>query len=201
MKKMLVAAISCTAILMASSDACIAQVIAPPPLSQNASDTTRANAVTDTAVLHWLRGLYQPGVEMQNDSLILNEEARKLFSDEAYRQLMYPSVYSWEMAKKFIQTQNLKQAFWYFINLYMVNDKNKELVIKAVLTYNKFLNMDKILVSTFYTYTFADPEIVALENGTTKVVAPHVMEKKLYALKEILFYLDKYKSTAGENPH
>ncbi|MBK7428810.1 MAG: hypothetical protein IPI60_18230 [Saprospiraceae bacterium] len=81
----------------------------------------------------------------------------------------------------------------------MINDENKNLVIKSLLSYDRFLKMDKVLVSTFYTYILMDPEIGTIENGQSKIIAPHIMENKLSALKEILFYLDKYKEEDRKN--
>lgn len=143
--------------------------------------------------LAWLKELYEPGVSMQADSLLINKEAERLLNDAQYRQTMYPEKYTWEAAAGLIQKQEIKKAVWYFINLYTINDKNKELVIKSLLVYDKFFKMDKVLMSSFYTYSLTDPEIGKIENGHAEITAPHIMEKKLNALKTILFYLNKYR--------
>ena len=143
--------------------------------------------------LAWLKDLYEPGVTMQADTLVINKEAARLLNDEQYRQTMYPQKYTWEAAAGFIQKQEIKKAIWYFINLYTINDQNKELVIKSILVYDKFFKMEKVLMSSFYTYSLTDPEIGKIENGHSEITAPHIMEKKLNALKAMLFYLQKYK--------
>jgi hypothetical protein len=148
---------------------------------------------TDSIIIAWLSDLYEHGVKIENDSLIFNEEAQRLLTDEEYHRFIYPETYSWDKALSSIQKLELKQAFWFLINLYLINDENKNLVIKSLLSYDRFLKMDKVLVSTFYTYILMDPEIGTIENGQSKIIAPHIMENKLNALKEILFYLDKYK--------
>ena len=142
----------------------------------------------------WLKDLYEPGVTMQADSLLINKEAERLLNDAQYRQTIYPAKYTWEAAARFIQKQEIKKAVWYFINLYNLNDENKELVIKSLLVYDKYFKMDKVLMSSFYTYSLTDPEIGKIEDGHSEITAPHIMEKKLNALKAMLFYLDKYKS-------
>ena len=86
-----------------------------------------------------------------------------------------------------------KKALWFFINLYLVDDKNKEVVVKSLLMYDKIFKVEKILVSSFYTYSLTDPEIGTIDGGQSKITAPHIMEQKLNALKAMLFYLDKYK--------
>lgn len=157
------------------------------------SNVPMANGITDSTLLVWLKDLYQSGVKVDGDSFFVNKESERLISDKAYRQLIYPSTYTWEAAKGFIQSQEIKKAVWFLINLYLVNDKNKELVVKSILVYDKLFKMDKILVSSFYTYSLTDPEVGTIEDGNSKITAPHVMEKKLNALKAMLFYLDKYK--------
>jgi hypothetical protein len=159
---------------------------------------TVVSPVTDTAIqqgsgLAWLKDLYEPGVSLQADSLLINKEAERLLSDKEYRQTMYPAAYTWEAAAHLIQKQEIKKAIWYFINLYTINDQNKELVIKSILVYDKFFKMEKVLMSSFYTYSLTDPEIGKIENGHSEITAPHIMEKKLNALKAMLFYLQKYK--------
>ena len=156
---------------------------------QPAVDTTKQNA----AILAWLKDIYEQGVSMHADSVVISKEAERLLTDEQYRQIMYPAKYTWEAARDFVQKQEIKKALWYFINLYSINNQNKELVIKSLLAYDKFLKMEKALMGSFYTYCFTDPEIGKIENGHSEITAPHIMEKKLNALKEMLFYLDKYK--------
>lgn len=160
---------------------------------QNTRMPESKNTASDSTTLTWLKDLYEPGVKVTDDSVILNKEAERLLKDTEYRKVMYPSVYTWDVAKEFVQKQELKKAVWFFINLYLINDINKELVVKSILTYDKLFKMEKILVSSFYTYSLTDPEIGKIEEGHSEVTAPHVLEKKLNALKAMLFYLDKYK--------
>lgn len=147
----------------------------------------------DTEISTWVKDLYEPGVKVEEDSIFMNVEAQKLMNDELYRNSIYPKSYTWQTTLNLIQKQELKKAFWYFINLYLVSDQNKDLVIKSILTYDKLFKMDKVLVSTFYTYSLTDPEIGTIKEGKSNVTSPHIMEKKLQALKEMLFYLDKYR--------
>ncbi len=117
----------------------------------------------------WLKDLYEPGVTMQADSLLINKEAERLLNDAQYRQTIYPAKYTWEAAARFIQKQEIKKAVWYFINLYNISDENKELVIKSLLVYDKYFKMDKVLMSSFYTYSLTDPEIGTIEDGHSEI--------------------------------
>jgi hypothetical protein len=161
-------------------------------VQNNATATVADKASRDSAIILWLDHLNEEGVNVSGDSVTLSKEASLLLTDENYRRFMYPATYDWQTALGLIQRQDLKKAFWFFMNLYLVNDQNKDAVVKSFVTYNKIFKMDKILVNTFYTYVLADPEIGSFEDGQFKVTAPHIMEKKLNALKEILFYIDKY---------
>ena len=161
--------------------------------AQNVNSAKVKNRAQDSAILVWLKELYEPGVVVGEDSIFLNKESERLLTDKEYRQVMYPAIYTWQAAINFIQKQEIKKALWFFINLYLVNDQNKELVVKSILTYDKIFKMEKMLVSSFYTYSLTDPEVGTIEEGHSKVTAPHIMEKKLNALKALLFYLDKYK--------
>ena len=154
---------------------------------------SKMDIVKDSAVMDWMKDLYEPGVTLSADSLSINKETQRLLTDKDYRATVYPLNYTWEAAIDFIKKQELKKAFWFFINLYLVNDQNKELVVKSILVYDKIFKMDKVLVSSFYTYCLTDPEIGKIEEGHSEITAPHIMEKKLNAVKGMLFYLDKYK--------
>ncbi len=142
----------------------------------------------------WLIDLNQKGLELRGDSLIVNQEVLRLLNEEEYRRTIYPEVYSWEKAIQFIQNGELKPAFWFFINLYSESEKNKELVLKSVLTYDQLFNMDKLLSSTFYTYGFLDPKIGKIKNGVPEITNPVILEKKLKIVNEIVGYIQLYRS-------
>jgi hypothetical protein len=141
----------------------------------------------------WLENIYQHGVVSNEDSILVQGETARILNEPDYKNFMYPKEYTWPVAMKLIQMQQLKPAFWYFLNLYLVNDQNKELVVRSILAYNKFLKMDKALVGAFYTYSLTDPEVGSFVNGKQQITAPHILERKLQALKELLYYLDKFK--------
>jgi len=165
-------------------------------LSQTHEDA--ANSPDEQQVIKWLENLIEPGVSLDNDTILVNEESTRLLNDAAYRLEMYPKEYTWEKTILFISKQQLKQAFWYMINLYQENDKNKELVLRSFMTYDQLFKMDNILVSTFYTYIYMDLGASKFVDGTPVVTAPDVMEGKLNTLKDILYYMDKYRQRRNE---
>ncbi len=163
------------------------------------ADTARARQ--DSIITTWLENLYVEGVSVQGDSIIISPETQMLLSDEKLRQIAYPKTYEWNAVVEFIKKQQLKMAFWYMINLYMTDEKSKQAAVKSLLVYDRFLKMDKVLTSTFYTFIFADPQVGTITNGHQSVTAPQVMDKKLNALKEILYYLNKYKPEEKKGTH
>lgn len=166
-----------------------------------------ASPVTDSAskqaqneqVLKWLNDLYVQGVEVREDSIFVSEETTRLLNNKSYRDQVYPASYTWEMTVALIKKQQLKMAFWYMINLYAQSKESKEMVVKSVLTYNAILKMDKIMRSVFYTYALTDPEIGTIDDGHSEITAPHIFERKLQSLKEILFYIESHNQDKLKN--
>lgn len=144
--------------------------------------------------LNKLSNLYDKGLELTEDSIVLSKEFQKVLNNESYRAIIYPETYTWEQAIIFIENMELKKAFWYFINLYPKSDLNKELVVKSILAYDELFKMDEILANTFYTYSFLDPEVSIIKNGKPEIVHPDILETKLRNVKEITAYLISYRN-------
>ncbi|MFT5249169.1 MAG: hypothetical protein ACI93P_000892 [bacterium] len=169
-------------------------------LSQTTDNEYNKNKeVNDAAVIDWLVDLNEKGVEVTKDSIILSKELQRTLVDEKYRTIVYPNTYTWEQTVLFIQNEELKKAFWYLINLYPINDKNKEMVIKSVVGYDKLFKMDEIMINTFYTYTFVDPEINIIKDGKPEIIRPDILEAKLRNVKEIVEYLKYYREQEAKN--
>jgi len=165
--------------------------------AQNTSSVAQSDK--DQAIISWLETLSQPGVSLEEDAVVMNAEAERLMTDENYRKEMYPEVYTWEKTMEFISKQELPKAFWYMINLYQDNDKNKELVLKSVLTYEQVFQMDKVLVSSFYTYIYMDLESSVFVDGVPEVISPDIMEGKLNTLKDILYFIAKFRENKTQS--
>ena len=157
-----------------------------------AQDSDQKN---NEALVDWLNGLYEQGVTFEGDSLIINEESNRVLNDQAYQKLIYPDNYNWDQAMRFVQSQELNKAFWYFINLYRIEERNKDLVLKCLAAYDDIFLVDKMLISTFYTYCYMDPQVGQINNGTTNITAPDVLESKLRTVKELISRLDQYRKS------
>jgi hypothetical protein len=166
-------------------------LFATPVFGQQKIDSSRLSAEQKKQFNEWLQDLYKPGVEVIGDSVSVSKETAFLMENEAYRNVVFPKIYTWDVAKRFLEKQDLKKAFWYFINLYSTDNQSKEIVIRAVIAYNEVFKMDEVLKSVFYTYSLVDPEIGSMANGHSEVTDPHILEKKLQVLKELLLYIDK----------
>ena len=148
----------------------------------------------ELAAMIWLNNLYDRGIINKDDSIHTSAEFQKALLDTIYREQIYPETYNWNDVLDFMKTKELKKAFWHLINLYYKNEKNKENVLKIMLSYIKVLEMDKVLVGTFYTYCFQDPEIGIIVNGKPEIQRPDILEAKLRIVREIVGYITLYKN-------
>ena len=162
--------------------------------AQDSSDNF--NELDSQKAITWLENLYDAGTDFSGDTVILNNEAIKILHNEEYRNLIYPDVYTWSVTTRLMSNQELKKAFWYLLNLY-AEDDDRDLIIKTLLTYNSLFRMDEIMEATYKTYAILDPQIGSFENGRSQITAPHILERKLNALKEILFLIKRH-TTIGE---
>lgn len=169
-------------------------VILFPTMAASQAGSNSALQQQPDSLMMWLEYLNEKGLELHDDSVVMGKEFQKVLSNENYRKTVYPETYSWETTMAFIHYQDLKKAFWYMINLYPENDTNKELVVKSVLTYDKLFKMDEMLVNTFYTYSFLDPQVSEIVDGKPEIVRPDILEGKLENLKEIIGYIHYYRS-------
>jgi hypothetical protein len=144
-------------------------------------------------VLKWYLEITEKGIEKIGDSVIYSKEFIKVLNNEEYRSFIFPKEYKREVAASLIDNKNLKQAFWYLINIYPQNENTKEIVIQSVIAYDKVFKMDEVLVNTFYTYSFMDPEISVIKDGKPEIVRPDILEAKLANVKEMVAYIVKYR--------
>lgn len=161
--------------------------------SVSSSDSISLSKEQLSQTLDMLRNLNTKGIDMLKDSIVVSEEFNKLLNDEVYRTSIYPKTYSWEQTIHYIETKELKKAFWYLINLYPISTKNKELVIKSIITYDAIFQMDKVLINTFYTYAFTDPESSIIIENKPEITRPDILESKLRTVNELVQYIHKYR--------
>ena len=146
--------------------------------------------------VEWLKALYEHGVEMTDDSIYISQEVLTLLEDVAYRNDFYATQSNWPKAIEYINANELKKACWNMINLSMMNEYSMDKVVKTILTYDQMFDMEKILISSFYTYCYTDPAIGYIEDGKPTIQAPHILEEKLQAVKEIIYYAQRYEKEA-----
>jgi hypothetical protein len=176
-----------------------ATVIAQSPAaihdSASIDDTTLYNVV-QAQEKYWAQyfdKLGEMGVEIKNDSLVVRPEVIMLFTDSAYRKAAYPDQYSWQEAIMLMQKMELKLAFWHLLNLYDTDTAHRSLVLGTFVAYDSLMSMDKILLSTFYTYAFADPRIARLVNNKPDIFRPDLLERGLARLKDIIMQVWFYR--------
>ncbi len=148
--------------------------------------TNDSLAVLEKKSQQWLKELYEGGIWADSDTIHISTEFKKLMSDSTYRSAVYPSVYTWENTIELLKRNQIKRSFWNMINLYSINDKNKELVLNTIMFYTKVYEVEKIVSGAFYTYCYGDPTIGKIKNNKPEILFPDVMEKKLTVANEII---------------
>jgi hypothetical protein len=144
---------------------------------------------------NWQNNLFDGGFAIENDSLQLNDEAKKLLLDSEYRRTVYPQTYNWPMAIQTLKQMDLKKAFWHIINLYKTDTLHKELALQTFVVYDSLIDMEKVLINTFYTYALTDPEVCVFKNRKPEIVRPDILVAKFNKVKEVVNYIDYYRST------
>lgn len=167
------------------------QVLSAQPLLRNNTIDTAAESEKYWGA--WLADLYDVGVVMEKDSIKLNGEARKIILDSNFRKAVYPSVYTWEVTTYLLNRMELKKGFWCLINLYGADTANRKLVIETLVPFDQLMDMEKVMVSTFYTYALLDPKICTIKNGKPVITRPDIVEREFAQLKEIINYIAHYR--------
>ncbi len=153
--------------------------------SNKASNKDSTNAAI-AFVKAWEKDFLDIGMSLQKDSLHINEEAKKLLLDSEYRKSTYPATYNWQQAIALMNKMDLKKAFWHIINLYRTDTAHKELALQTFVLYDSLVDMEKILMNSFYTYSLTDPQVCVIKNGKPDIQHPDVLESKFGTVKEII---------------
>jgi hypothetical protein len=150
-----------------------------------AANKDSANAAI-AFVKAWEKDFLDIGMSLDKDSLHINEEAKKLLLDSQYRKSTYPATYNWRNAIELMNKMDLKKAFYHIINLYRTDTARREMALQTFVLYDSLVDMEKILVNSFYTYALTDPEICIFKNGKPVIVHPEILEAKLNTVREMI---------------
>ncbi len=139
----------------------------------------------------WLNTLTSKGVTSKNEEIVFDEEAIKLLKDKSYREKVYREYTLYDVGLSFSE-MDIKKAFWQIINIY---PQKKDTLIKYVFAFDEILPVDEILLASFYTYAFFDPNITKLDNGKPDVYRPDIFEEYFRRTKEIIFIIDNLRNS------
>ena len=142
-------------------------------------------------IQNWMGNLYEYGVRTENDTLIVSSEVQNTLKNLPLMEFMFPEKYTWETTIALMEKMELKKAIWYLINIY---PDDKESVMKVLLQYDRIFPIDRILLSTFYTYGMIDKKVCSLEDGKLKILRPDIVETKLASVKQMIEYIVYYRS-------
>ena len=139
----------------------------------------------------WLNTLTSKGVTSKNGEIVFDEEAIKLLQDKSYREKVYREYTLYDVGLSFSE-MDIKKAFWQIINIY---PQKKDTLIKYVFAFDEILPVDEIMLASFYTYAFFDPNITKLDNGKPDVYRPDIFEEYFRRTKEIIFVIDNLRNS------
>ena len=139
----------------------------------------------------WLNKLTSKGVTSKNEEIVFDEEAIKLLKDKSYREKVYREYTLYDVGLSFSE-MDIKKAFWQIINIY---PQKKDTLIQYVFAFDEILPVDEILLASFYTYAFFDPNITKLDNGKPDVYRPDIFEEYFRRTKEIIFVIDNLRNS------
>ncbi len=148
---------------------------------------------------NWLNDMYEVGVEQHDDSLKISDEVKKIVIDKEYQKTLYPATYTIPGAGALMKNMEIKKAMWYLINVYGQSEETNKVVMNIILPFEQGLEMDKVLVSTFYTYALVDPQIGSVVNGKVQISRPDLLEQKFNNLKEMIAYIIAQRKTQNKN--
>ena len=60
--------------------------------------------------------------------------------------------------------------------------------------YDEILPMDKVMLSSFYTYSFADPRVCRVKNGKPDIFRPDLLQDLLATTREIVSNIVYYRN-------
>ena len=140
---------------------------------------------------NWLNTLTSKGVTSKNEEIVFDEEAIKLLKDKSYREKVYREYTLYDVGLSFSE-MDIKKAFWQIINIY---PQKKDTLIQYVFAFDEILPVDEILLASFYTYAFFDPNITKLDNGKPDVYRPDIFEEYFRRTKEIIFVIDNLRNS------
>ena len=153
------------------------------------SDKATKKDSTEAAIAFvkaWEKDFLDMGMSLQKDSLHINEETKRLLLDSSYRKATYPANYNWPDAIALMKKMDLKKAFYHIINLYRTDTAHQELALQTFVLYDSLVDMEKILMNSFYTYSLLDPQVCVIKNGKPDIQHPDVLESKFATVKEII---------------
>ncbi len=139
----------------------------------------------------WLNTLTSKGVTSKNEEIVFDEEAIKLLKDKSYREKVYREYTLYDVGLSFSE-MDIKKAFWQIINIY---PQKEDTLIQYVFAFDEILPVDEILLASFYTYAFFDPNITKLDNGKPDVYRPDIFEEYFRRTKEIIFVIDNLRNS------
>ena len=128
-------------------------------------------------------------------SIRFSDETIHLFTDSAYRAEVYQDTYKITEVPELLEANDLYRALWVLINLFP-QDQQQAGTIAAILAQKGVRGQHYL--EAFYTYVFADPEIIRIAEKSAYVQDPILLEKKLESCKTLVVFTEKWLKSNEE---
>ncbi len=160
-------------------------ITCPYAFSQDSTLVDNVSLKDEAYWKNWISDLYEVGVEQTKDSLKISSDVKKIMLDSNYRKFIYPAKYTLPVVSELMKQMEIKKAIWYLINMYAQDKNTKSLVLQIIVPFEQGMEIDKVLISTFYTYAMTDPQVAKINKGKVEISRPDLLEKKFNAMKEL----------------
>lgn len=130
----------------------------------------------------------ESGMRLEDNTVFISEECRRLLSDENYRDQIYPDSYEFETITELLAQNEVPLALWYMINLYEDSPVFTLQIVKDLIEVD--INANDY-VEAFYTYAYADPRIAEFNQGTYHLLQPDLLDKRIKVVNTLAYFASK----------
>ncbi len=135
-------------------------------------------------------GALPKGIKIEGNHILISDQCRRLLSDAEYRNETFPDKYEFGAITRLIKDQNLSLVLWYLINLYQ---EAPVFTMGLVKDLSALDISPEDYVTSFYTYAYADPNIVEIKKGRYQLLHPERLEEKIKVTNTLAYLAKKLK--------
>lgn len=137
----------------------------------------------------------ETGIKFADGVLSISEENKRLLSDKAYREQIYPDQYTFQVLPDLLQNGNMSLTLWHLINLYQLNPVFTLRIINDISALDV---RGEHLAEAFHTYAYTDPKVSKIDNGHYELMKPEALDKHIKATNALAYFLTNMQATKSD---